>query len=229
MSARSALQKEPKIEPSSEIFTAAVLGFATRFCLSLCAPDARAIESQHGLTLEAQMRAGIRSVLSNIGKLVICHEISLKFGAHRQYPAPFYFDTGLRLNQPSSGFIVPCRYQGLQRAWLHYKHPKDDSPIWCSGACFGGAKARPSIHVSASENVKRTGVCVLVRDALRAEACATGGVVCFVGLNNVMPHALTAQLRAALPDLRAVLIDPELIEPSLTRALKFAGLRWEVT
>src|SRR3712207_8755687 len=49
------------------------------------------------------------------------------------YPAPFYFDTQLRINLPSSGFIVPCRYSGLQRAWLYYKHPKDDSPMWCSG------------------------------------------------------------------------------------------------
>jgi hypothetical protein len=220
-----------KLELPSETVIAAILSFTTANGLSLNKSDASAIEREHGLSGDAQFRAGIRSVPSDIGKMFALHHVAARFGERYAYPAPFYFTDKLQMNFPSLsyGFVTPCRYRhGWQSAWLYYRHAKDDKPVWCSGAKFGGAKAQPSIHVCLAENVKRNGVCVLVKDALQAQARARNGAVCFVALNGVMPHTLTAQLRVALPDLRTVLIDLDGITPNLTRALEFAALEWEV-
>jgi hypothetical protein len=213
-----------------EIITAAILGFTLRDCLNLYESDARVIERDHGLSVEQQDKAGIRSAPSSVEKIFARHAVLSRFGDRDSYPAPFFHDANnqLQLNLSDHGLIVPCCRGGLMRTWLHYRYPNDAAPVWCSGSKYGGEKAKPSIHVCLAENVKKSGVAVLVRDALAAITCAGNGAVCFVGLNGVAPHTLTAQLRAALPDLRAVLLDLDSIEPRLTRALEFAGLRWEV-
>jgi hypothetical protein len=223
-------QSKPKRYQPPEIITAAILGFTLRDCLSLYESDARMIERDHCLSVEQQDKAALRSAPSTIEKLFARHAVLSRFGTRDAYPAPFFRDVhgALQINLPEHGLIVPCKRGGLMRAWLHYRHANDAAPVWCSGSKYGGAKAQPSIHICLAENVKTSGVAVLVRDALAASAKAGDGAVCFVGLNGVAPHMLTAQLRAALPNLRAILLDLDGIEPRLMRALEFAGLRWEV-
>lgn len=223
-------QSSAKRYQPPEIITAAILGFTLRDCLNLYESDARVIERNHGLSVEQQDKAGIRSAPSAIEKIFARRAVLNRFGTRDAYPAPFFHDVNgaLQINLPEHGLIVPCKRGGLMRAWLQYRHANDAAPMWCSGSKYGGAKAQPSIHVCLAENVKTSGVAVLVRDALAAIAKAGNGSICFVGLNGVAPHTLTAQLRAALPDLRAVLLDLDSVEPRVTRALEFAGLRWEV-
>jgi hypothetical protein len=221
-------------QPPDESAVAAILAYAvrSRSCFHLAASDERALEHKRGVKRATQRKAGFISAPSEIHNLIACHEIYKRFGK-RQYPAPFYWDDFaglLRANIPQSGgIIVPCRIRGLQRAWLYYKHPSDLAPRWLTAngkPC--GLKANPSIHIVGIRNAERSGIVVLVSDALEAERRAGDGAVCFVGLNGVAPSTLTTQLRVALPCLRAVLLDLGETDVWLTRALDFAGLRWEV-
>jgi len=199
-------------------------------CFDLLEADASAIEQHHGIASARAWRIGIRSInYNNLTRWTILEAaVQERFGWRPDYPGGFYLDgEHVRMCFPERGLIVPCRdRRGFAQALLCYRHPADDKPFWVSSAKHGGAKAVPSLHFAGRSNAARNNVVVLTRDTLTAEAVAGNAAITVAGLNGCTPSAAVVQLRAAYPNLRAVILDVA-VEPALCRALRNAGLRWE--
>jgi len=209
-----------------------IYGWTLNNCFSLLEPDSRAIKQHHGITPERAQRIGIRSISYGItGWTILEAAVQKQFGWRVDLPAGFYLDgERVRMCFPErDGLLVPCRdHRGFIQALRYYRHAADDSPVWVSSAKHGGAKAVPSLHFAGRSNAKRNGIVVLTDHSLRAETIYGGGAITVVALNGCTPFAVVAQLRAAYPALRGVILgDGVAAEPPLCRALVNAGLRWE--
>jgi hypothetical protein len=221
--------RKTKTNHPPELLEGAIRSYAIN-CLNLCEADAKRIETVHGLSIRQQVNIGIRSIPSEITSLFACDAIQKRFGAGNTWPAGFFLEwSRLRLHMPRQGLIVPTKRGWLQRAWLHYKHPNDPDPHWISSNGLpGGSKASASIHVCQPRHARRSHVCLLASDALRAEALASGGIVSVVGVNNLSPSMLAHQLREEWPSLRGVVIAIDEPDAFMIRALNNAGLKVEV-
>jgi hypothetical protein len=218
---------------SPDVVRAGVYGFTlTDIFSDLFDFDAAAIERHHGITPERAHAAGIRSLPdAPFGRSILEHAIQEKFGWRADLPGGFYLDgERVRMCFPERGLIASCRdHRGYTQALRYFRHAADDDPVWITSSKHGGAKAVPSLHFAGRSNAKRNGVVVLCDHTLRAEAIYAGGAITVAACNGCTPFSIVAQLRRAYPNLRAVIFGEGVAaEPALCRALRNAGLRWEV-
>ena len=173
---------------------------------------------------ESSFRIGIRSAPHRVACIFAEHAIRKRFGDQSSHLAPLYRDAdGLRLNLPTSGLIVPTLRAGFMRVWLHYKTPEDRQPRWITSSHLpGGSKVEPSIHIVGAEHAHTSRVALVVNHALEAEGMAAGGILTVIGLNNVTPAALVAQLREEWPALAGLTLALDQTSPFLLRASRRA-------
>ena len=198
--------------------------------LPLYVRDARELLKHFGWNpAEVSLGMGVRSVPSDVRRLVLCSELRLLVGDSDEWPAGFYVD-------PDSGalrFDWERRYGLLVLVWRHwpvalqyYRHARDEHPTWVSSASHpSGSAATASVHCQAAgvfhEEVKSV---YLVDHTLRAMALAMRHCVPAAGYNGAAVSSVPAQLFEAFPKLSGVVLAMSAPPARLESELRAAGL-----
>jgi hypothetical protein len=220
-----------------ELLQARALDFFMRECLALNESDARQLEKAFGWDAQLSFGLGVRSVPSDVFRLIGCAAVRAELCDLDVWPPGFYTDDSdtLRFDLDKKyGLVVPVVGRWI-RGLQYYRHAKDDSPVWISSASRPtGSHMVASIHVADSASIRQgpeeAERVFLVNHTLEAMAVCVHHRVSCAALNGVSLRSLPAQLLDALPNLRAVVVALKEPYPTLERELKDASLSvtfWE--